>query len=77
MDCEAYRNVRVKRANDTKCLSCSNLGARKAVFSDLPEKIDRNELEFLLLLREKITAFVVILAIGQFNIPDRVFEPAF
>ena len=29
------------------------------------------------LTRYAITAFVVILAIGQFNIPDRVLEPAF
>ena len=29
------------------------------------------------LTRYAITAFVVILAIGQFNIPDRILEPAF
>jgi hypothetical protein len=29
------------------------------------------------LIRYAITVFVVILAIGQFNIPDRVLEPAF
>ncbi|MFL6624007.1 MAG: mechanosensitive ion channel family protein [Sulfurifustaceae bacterium] len=29
------------------------------------------------LMRWAITAFVVLLAIGQFNIPDRILEPAF